>query len=362
MIRRYRWWLSAGALLLAVIVGGVFVLVLGDGERPPDGDRPGPPGTGPLTIVSMGDSTLSGEGAGDYTAETNGRGGNWCHRSPRATVKQTDLPKVRAEINLACSGAPSEQVALGEVEQYTEPSQAQQLAKLIKNDHRVVAIVVAVGANDDPKFSHMMNRCFEAWLVPSQPPCSDYLSTVFQDRVDAMIPQVVDALNDIQLVLKRAGYKDSDTDIVLQSYASPVSPDIPESLRNLNGCPFHKQDLRWVKFEAVRALSDGLRTAAAKAGVRFLDLSRAGNGHEACTGGADPSSEWFRRLTVQWSDLTEVDRAPHAIQESFHPNARGYAQFGRCLTEFFAMREEETGACVVGKDGNLHAVTSLPQI
>lgn len=306
----------------------------------------------------MGDSTLSGEGAGTYTAETSGKNGNWCHRSRYATVYRTNLPKVTAEINLACSGAPSEQVALGDVEQYTEPSQAEQLAGVIDDGHRVRAIVVAVGANDDPQFSHMVDRCFQAWLYPEKPPCSEYLSTVFADRVQAMVPQVVDALEDIQLVLERAGYQPGDTEIVLQSYASPLGLDIPENLRNLNGCPFHSEDLRWMKYEAVPALSDGLRKAAAAAGVRFLDLSHAGYGHEACTGGADAGGEWFRRLTVQWSDLTEVGRASHAIQESFHPNRRGYLQFGRCLTEFFAMRDE-TGACVVGDDGDLHAVNSL---
>ena len=361
MIRRYRWWLSGAALLLAAILGGVFVFVSGEPPlpgRPGPPERPGPPGTGPLTIVSMGDSTLSGEGAGNYTAETNGKNGNWCHRSPYATVHQTNLPKVTAEVNLACSGAPSEQVALGDVKQYTERSQAEQLAEVIDDGHRVVAIVVAVGANDDPQFSHMIDRCFEAWLYPEKPPCSEQLGPDLDERVEAMIPQVVDALEDIKLVLERAGYKPGDTEIVLQSYASPLSPDIPESLRNLNGCPFRTQDMRWMKYEAVTALSDGLRKAATKADVRFLDLSHAGYGHEACAGGADPSSEWFRRLTVQWSDLTEVDRASHAIQESFHPNRRGYAQFGRCLTEFFAMRED-TGACIVGDDGDLHAVNSL---
>lgn len=356
MIRRYRWWLSGGALVLIAAVVATF-LIVGQDRGPVD--LPGPPGTGPLTIVSMGDSTVSGEGAGDYTAATNGRGGNWCHRSPHATVFQTDLPGVEAAVNLACSGAPSEQVALGDVKQWTEPSQAGQLADLLKT-HRVVAIVVAIGANDDPRFSRLMNDCFEAWFQPDQPPCSVEIRKDFQERVDAMVPQVVNALEDIKQVLREAEYKPEDTDIVLQSYASPISPDMPESLRNLNGCPFRKEDLRWVKQQAVHTLSDGLRMAAQQAGVRFLDLARAGSGHEACTGGADPSGEWFRRLSVQWSDLTEVDRASHAIQESFHPNARGYAQFGRCLTEFFAT-SDRTAACLAGEDGNLHAATSPPR-
>jgi lysophospholipase L1-like esterase len=306
----------------------------------------------------MGDSTLSGEGAGAYTPRTNGRDGNWCHRSRNATVHLTELPGVTATVNLACSGAPAAQVALGDVEQWTEPSQAQQLAELVK-DHRVVAIVVAVGANDDPHFSRLINDCFEAWFNSGSPPCSVSISEDFQERVDAMVPKVVDALRDIERVLQRAHYKPEDYDIVLQSYASPISPDIPEQWRNLNGCPFLSEDLRWVKEEAVYVLSDGLRRAANEAGVRFLDLSRAGHGHEACTGGADPSDEWFTRLTVQWNDLTDVDRASHAIQESFHPNAAGHLHFAGCLTEFLAT-VDTAAACLPGDDGDLHPAPALP--
>jgi len=327
-------------------------------QGPSSTERPGPPGSGPLTIVSMGDSTLSGEGAGDYTHGTDGKNGDWCHRSSHAAVKQTNLPKVTARVNLACSGAGAEDVALGSGTHYTEVSQARQLKQLIEDDHRVAAIVVAVGANNDPHFTDTINRCFQAWLYPSRSSCRQQLGNEFSDRVEDMIPKVVTALEDIRQVLDEAGYEPGDTDIVLQSYASPLSPDIPENLRNLNGCPFRTGDLRWMHSTAVTALSDGLRKAAEKADVRFLDLSHAGNGHEACTGGRDASSEWFRRLTIEWDNLTEVERADHALQESFHPNRRGHAQYGRCLTEFFAMGVD-TGACVPGEDGRLHAVDSL---
>lgn len=320
--------------------------------------RPGPPGSGPLTIVSMGDSTLSGEGANSYTRDTDGKDGNWCHRSSNAAVKQTSLPKVKDKVNLACSGAAAEDVALGEGTHYTEVSQARQLKQLIKDDHRVSAIVVAVGANDDPHFSEMINRCFQAWLYPSRQSCHEELGSELDEQVQQMVPKVINALEDIQQVLDDAGYESGDTDIVLQSYASPLSADIPEKLRNLDGCPFREGDLRWTKSEAVGTLTAGLRKAAGKAGVRFLNLSQAGEGHEACTGGKDPSSEWFSRLTVEWDNLNKVERAGHAIQESFHPNRRGHAQFGRCLTDFFAMNSE-TGACTADEDGELHAVHSL---
>src|SRR3982074_2106420 len=111
-MRRFRWWLGGSVLLFVAILVGVFVLS-GPPSQPghPVG-RPGPPGTGPLTIVALGDSTASGEGAGGYTADTNGLNGNWCHRSPSATVYQTTVPGIISTIDLACSGTPAGQVAL----------------------------------------------------------------------------------------------------------------------------------------------------------------------------------------------------------------------------------------------------------
>lgn len=355
-LRRYRWWLGGGVLVFVVGLVAIFVFS-GPGTPPGPVRRPGPPGVGPLTIVTMGDSTLSGEGAGDYTAGTDGTNGDWCHRSPNAAVFKTTVPGITDKENLACSGAPAAQVELGDTKQWTEPSQAGQLANLVK-DHRVAVVVVAIGANDDPHFSALISQCFQAWFLSGNPPCSDALRQSWQSRIDAMVPKVTSALADVKKVLAQAGYETGDYQLVLQSYAAPIGPDIPANLQNLNGCPFKTEDLRWVRDEGVLALSAGLAKAATQAGARFLDLSRAGRGHEACSGGADAGKEWFSRLTLQLNDLADADRATHALQESFHPNANGHAEIARCLTEFLATASR-SAACLSGTDGNLHAAASV---
>jgi lysophospholipase L1-like esterase len=356
-MRRFRWLLGGVVLLFVAALVGVLTLT---GPSNPSGTpiaRQGPPGTGPLTMVSLGDSTISGEGAGDYTPDTDGSNGDWCHRSPNAEVFKTQVPGVTAKVNLACSGAPAGQVALGAVKQWTEPSQAQQLATVVKN-HRVTDIVVGIGANDDPHFSALVTGCFKAWLDVSSPPCSDDIKKTWKSKVDAMVPKVVNALGDIKKVLADAGYVPADYQLVVQSYASPIGPGIPENLRTLNGCPFRTEDLKWVSQDGVAELASGLHAAAKAAGARFLDLSRAGLGHEACSGGQNPASEWFSRLTLQLSDLSQLDRATHALQESFHPNAAGHAQFAHCLSEFLG-GSDENAACLSGTDGQLHAATEV---
>jgi hypothetical protein len=155
-----------------------------------------------------------------------------------------------------------------------------------------------------------------------------------------------------------AGYRPTDYSLILQSYAAPVGPNIAPGLQNLSGCPLRSEDLRWVRDTAVPVLTAGLRSAARTTGARFLDLSRAGTNHEACSN-TDPTREWFRRLTVQWSDLHNDDRATHALQESFHPNASGHAQFGHCFGEFLNT-PDRAAACLPGSDGNLHSAPSPP--
>lgn len=302
---------------------------------------------------------MSGEGAGPYVPGTDGRNGNWCHRSPRASVHSAKFAGVDRTFNLACSGAPSAQVGLGDAVQYTEPSQAERLARLA-TDYRVVAVVVAVGANDDPHFSSLVDKCVRAWANRGGDGCAKDARAGWQDRLDAMRPKVVDALEDIRKVMADADYAPSDYQLVLQSYAAPLSPDIPPGLRGLAGCPFRVADLTWVRNRAVPKLNDALREAAQEADARFLDLSRSARGHEACTGGANQAKEWFTRLTVQWQDLNDGKRVQHALQESFHPNARGYAEFGRCLGEFLATSDDEA-ACLPGRDGRLHAAASVDE-
>jgi lysophospholipase L1-like esterase len=343
-------WLALFLVLVVATLG-----LAGDHLFPEPKPLPGPPEDAPRVIVAMGDSTISGEGAGDYERGTNGEKGDWCHRSPNALIHQVTLPDVTKAYNLACSGAPSAQVGLGKVEQYTEKSQSTQLAR-IATRNRVTAIVVASGANDDPAFSHVLNSCVQAW-IGKEKPCSDTVGPKWERRVDRMIPKLTKALRDIQKVMHNAGYARSDYQLVVQSYAAPVAPGMVRRLQDLSGCPFLSKDLNWVKNDAVPVLTAGVRTAAARAGVRFLDLSRAGVGREACTSERHPDREWFRRLAVRWDDLQRDDRATHALQESFHPNAAGHKEFGECLTEFLTTTDR-AAACLPARDGNLHAATS----
>ncbi|RKT56189.1 GDSL-type esterase/lipase family protein [Saccharothrix australiensis] len=344
--------MSRRAVALALVLPLVALLLLvADASLP---DRVGPGPDAPTAIVALGDSTMSGEGAGSYEPGTDGEDDNWCHRSTKASVHHTKAP-VDKVFNLACSGANAEQVGLTDRVRNTEGSQARQLARIAR-EYRVTTVLVAVGANDDPRFSDVLGTCLQAW-IQRRNDCSKALTDDWRGRVDRMSPKVERALRDIRQVLHDSGYTPRSYTLVLQSYAAPVSPDLPLDLQNLAGCPLRTADLRWVRDNAVDELSAGLRKAASAVGARFLDLSRAGDGHEACARGKDADDEWFTRLTVDFEGLRDEARARHALQESFHPNARGHEQFGRCMTAFLAT-PARSATCVADQAGNL---TPIPE-
>src|SRR6185436_9740811 len=121
---------------------------------------------GPTTVVALGDSAVSGEGAGDYEPGTRGEGGNWCHRSAHAYVHR--LGVAQRSVNLACSGSRAADVAAGGDGRYGEGSQAQRLGALAR-EARVTAVVLQVGGNDDPALVATGIACIRAFLDPAVP-------------------------------------------------------------------------------------------------------------------------------------------------------------------------------------------------
>ncbi len=342
---------SARPLLPVVAVLTLTLLVA---DRPATDQRPVLPDNRPHAIVALGDSIMSGEGAGDYAPGTRGQNGNFCHRSANAMVYQVDLPRVTERINLACSGADAADLGFARPNRSPGSAQAERLRQVALR-YRVEAVVVAVGANDDPHFADTMLRCIEAWARRSGPSCSDVLTPQWPQRLDAMATKIDAALLDIRTAMRATGHSDGDYDLVLQSYPSPLTEDIVPRLRDLSGCPFRSEDLAWVRTEAVPQLAAALRGVAARGNARFLDLSQAAQGHEACSSSDAPRREWINRLRVDFELLRREETGQRALAESFHPNATGYARIAGCLQEFLRGGQREA-VCSTDADGALHPV------
>jgi lysophospholipase L1-like esterase len=343
---------STGGITAGVVLFGLVSALLAGGTSAPTAVPAtlavAAPPAKPAAVVAIGDSSAAGEGAGDYEPGTRGEKGDWCHRSAHAYIRQTGLAPTA--VNLACSGATSADVGFGSATHYTEGSQATRLAELARN-YRVTTIVAQLGANDDPSFTSSVVHCVAVYLSPSVPGCASSLATEWPKRLAAMAPKVQRALDDVRAAMRQAGYADQDYVLVLASYPSPVTESMVRA-HGLVGCPYRTEDARWGRTSAVPQLSAALRGVADRVGARFLDLSRATEGHEACTS-AGP--EWERRLTVNPRAFVTggVAAVGHLAQESFHPNATGHAQLARCLAAFIR-GGAVSGRCVPGKDGALH--------
>ena len=311
--------------------------------------------SGPSTVVALGDSAVSGEGAGDYEPGTRGEGGNWCHRSAHAYVHR--LGVAERSVNLACSGSRAADVAFGGDGRYGEGSQAQRLGALAR-EARVTAVVLQVGGNDDPALVPTGVACIRAFLDPAVPGCRETVGPQWPERLAAMAPKVTAAIADVRAAMRRAGYADTGYTLVLASYASPFTErmiGVPAA----QGCPYSRADAGWARTVAFPQLSATLREVAQESGVRFLDLSRATEGREACSQ-VLADDEWQRRLTVDPNALVYggLDAIGiHLAQESFHPSAAGHAELGRCVGEFLR-GDAAQAACRVGADGRLQVGSS----
>jgi hypothetical protein len=256
---------------------------------------------------------------------------------------------------LACSGAKSANLYIGGPGQYNEPAQSEKL-RAAANDYRVRLVIVEVGANDDPHFSQVATDCVTAYVLQTTG-CRYTDGPSWAANVAAAMPKVRQALADIRVIMRDAGYRDSSWQAVLASYWSPVPrPPIRYSgyLTKLwNGCPLYNADMEWGHDTAVPILSQALKDVAASNGWRFLDLSRSMDGREICAQGITHSQEWT--TGVKYDPSSSYWYSFDAIRQSLHANARVHAQLGGCLTEFAALTAQ-AATCLRGADGDLHAV------
>ena len=305
--------------------------------------------------VAMGDSEISGEGAGNYQRGTDGPT-DYCHRSLNAWIEKVSIG-VDARINLACSGAASANLTIGGPGQYGEPSQADQLASVAKQ-YAVRYIFVTVGANDNPNFGATAEHCVYAYVFQTGYGCAQIDGPTWSSRVAAMEPKVENALSNIKMVMSDDHYKTGSYHLVVVSYGgSAPEPPTRYSDSNywgkvLNGCPLYDSDSKWGHDTAEPVLDAGERTVATTLGLRFLDMVQGFYGHEVCAQGITAAQQWVTGLRYDptvWDWWNE-----HAVQQSFHPNAAGHTEISDCVDEFIPQLYRE-GICQIGSDGNLHS-------
>ncbi|MGW1200851.1 ricin-type beta-trefoil lectin domain protein [Streptomyces sp. NPDC002536] len=289
------------------------------------------------SLVSLGDSEISGEGVGVYEPGTDGPV-NWCHRSPDAAIHRTGIP-ADVTYNVACSGATTANIRIGGTKQYAdELVQSDNLAVKARTTHVKMVLLVA-GANDDLQFGPVMTDCVERYLF-LQGPCRPKYEPGWQARVDGLVPKVEQTVRDLRKVMTDAGYAAGDYKLVVMGYPSPIGPDIEDNPnypgKLPGGCVGYTSDAAWGRNEAVPAFERGMHRAARDTGAVYLDNSRLFHGHEVCM-----EDTWARGL---WIDLTNpIPPDANSVRQSFHPNERGHGAFASCLTQLYDSGYQEAG-------------------
>ncbi|MGW0607297.1 ricin-type beta-trefoil lectin domain protein [Streptomyces sp. NPDC002644] len=289
------------------------------------------------SLISLGDSEISGEGVGNYESPTDGPD-NWCHRSKDAAIHRTGIP-ADVTYNVSCSGASTVNVRIGGSAQYAdELVQSDSLAVKARNT-RIKMITLVVGANDDLQFGPVVTDCTLDWFL-LQGPCSPELEAGWQARIDGLVPKVTATVNDLRTVMRGAGYADGAYKLVVMGYPSPGGPDIHDNPnfpgKLAGGCTLADEDLAWARNEAVPSFERGIREAARLSGAHYLDNSRLFHGHEVCM-----DDTWVRGLTVAANPFPPDE---NAVRQSFHPNYRGHTAFAECFRQFYASASRE-GSC-----------------
>lgn len=345
--RKRRVLAALGALAVTAAVSVVVTAVA------PNAAAEGDSGTAakPVGAVSLGDSFISGEAAGAYADGTD-QAGNFCHRSTRAEIAMTAIPGVERRVNLACSGAANDNIQLGGNPRYGEAPQAEQLRDLL-TEVDVRYIVLNIGAND-VGYAPIVLDCIKAYFLIA-PRCQDTWNPKLPGLMATMVERTHKSIADVRQVMSEAGYGEGDYQFILQSYSSPVTPDMRYNLTRLfHGCPVRYDDAQWGRDVAVGMFQSNLAQVAKDEGVRFMDLTPALRGREICAEGVNHDGEWVRGITI---DLEQIKNGLgiNIVQQSMHPNERGHAQFGRCLTGFTQIGDA-AAQCVRGEDGNLAPV------
>ena len=220
--------------------------------------------------------------------------------------------------------------------------------------------MLQVGGNDDPALVPTGIACIRAFLDPAVPDCRETVGPQWPARLAAMAPKVEAAVADVRAAMRRAGYADPATRSCWPPTPPPVTERMIGAARRCRAARTAAPTPRGARTVAFPALSAALRGVAARAGARFLDLSRATEGREACSqavaarrvaaaahrrpgalvyGGLDASACTWRR--------SRSTRRPPGTPS--WAAASGSSCDVRCRA-----------ACRAGADGHLHVAPSPP--
>ncbi|MEV5695374.1 hypothetical protein [Micromonospora globbae] len=309
----------------------------------------------PTAAVALGDSFISGEGAGAYTpvVDVNGvaqgfpgwtapnSNAYFCHRSANASLHRADLPGIQARFNLACSGGQPHDIATASAARAKGRQVAAQLDQLraVARTHDIDLVLVGLGSNNSSfTFGDVAEKCanrfiadawtgwWEFWAYLNGPvpqdPCSDAdLATSAQFA--AATAETVAAVRQLLATLDEVD-ADGQHRVVLQDYTNPLPVDLHPNFhsedgrddtrdkfralgaeRYAAGCPIHRASLLPGHHFSqglgtlVKSTRDTLAAEFPGADLVYLNVQRAFDGARLCESAASPTGALATPIRLQ---------------------------------------------------------------
>ncbi|MEV0456616.1 hypothetical protein [Catellatospora methionotrophica] len=299
----------------------------------------------PTAAVAVGDSFISGEGAGAYTAVADLNGTSqafpgwsaannnayFCHRSANASLNVAALSGIAARFNLACSGGQPHDIANASNTRTNGRLVASQLNQLraVAQTHDIDVVLVGLGSNNSSfTFGDVATLCanrfiadawtgwWEFWAYINGPvpqePCTD-ADLASAAEVAAATTETTNALRQLITTLNEID-ADGQHRIVFQDYTNPLPFDVYSSFieqdgrqddrdkfrdlgaeRYAAGCPIHRASLApGHRFSA--NLGNVVRNSHANLSAEFpgqdlvyLNVQRAFDGARLCENANSPT-------------------------------------------------------------------------
>ena len=310
----------------------------------------------PPTAVAMGDSFISGEGAGDYDTVTDQDGASqafpgwdapnnnpyFCHRSPHASIAVADLPGITERVNIACSGAQPQDMASASSARRGRAHGRRQIDQLRQTatTHDIDLVLIGLGSNNAHfTFGTVAAECagrfvgdgytgwWEVWIhlinwisgtELNEDPCTDAdLATTeqlaaAQADTTAALRQVLDVLDEVDA--------DGQHRIVLQDYTNPLPEAYAEQ--------YIEEDGRDDERDKYRALVDERYAAGCPADVASLAPShRFSQGLGSMVGGV---AETLRASVPEPTSPTSTSSTPSTAPACASSQARRARSRPRC--------------------------------
>ncbi|MCM0677007.1 hypothetical protein NCC78_20280 [Micromonospora phytophila] len=309
----------------------------------------------PTAAVALGDSFISGEGAGAYTPVTDVNGvaqgfPGWtapnsnaffCHRSANASLHRASLPGIQDRFNLACSGGQPHDIAAASSARTKGRQVAAQLDQLraVGQSHDIDLVLIGLGSNNSSfTFGNVAEKCanrfiadawtgwWEFWAYLNGPvpqePCTDAdLATAAQ--FSAATAETTTA---VRQILTTLGQIDADGQhrVVFQDYTNPLPFDLDPKFhtedsrddtrdkfralgaeRYAGGCPIHRASLLpGHRFSQglgtlVRSTRDTLAAEFPGADLVHLNVQRAFDGARLCESATSPTGTLATPIRLQ---------------------------------------------------------------